>query len=152
MVSLLTLDALDGLTIPSACPVPWDSMYGDDRTRFCDRCSQNVHDVSELTRAEALRLVAAGPQVPCLRMYRRPDGRVMTADCATRRERVWRWLDRRSPWAAAAFGLVFLAGCKPVCTAGVPVRDSRPPSNEALQSVVGAPAGVAAKPEEADGR
>jgi hypothetical protein len=58
MVPLPTLDALDGLTIPSACPVPWAAMRGDDRTRFCDQCNQNVHDVSELTRAEALRLVA----------------------------------------------------------------------------------------------
>ncbi len=60
MVPLPTLDALDGLTIPTACPVLWDSMRGDHRTRFCDQCKQSVHDVSELTRAEVLRLVAAG--------------------------------------------------------------------------------------------
>lgn len=68
MVPLPTLDALDGLAIPAACPVPWDSMRGGARTRFCDQCSQNVHDVSELTRAEALRLVAPGREVPCLRI------------------------------------------------------------------------------------
>ncbi len=145
MVPLPTLDALDGLTIPTACPVPWDSMRGDDRTRFCGQCSQNVHDVSSLTRAEALRLVAAGPEVPCLRLYRRQDGRVMTSDCATKRERAWRWLHRRSPWAAAAFALVFFAGCRPVCTMGKPIlSDFMPPSGEALQSVVGAAAVVGA--------
>lgn len=147
MVSLPTLDALDGLTIPVACTVPWDSMLGDDRTRFCGQCKQNVHDVSELTRAEALRLVSAGPDVPCLRLFRRPDGRVMTADCATKRERVWRWLHRRAPWAAAVFGLVAFTQCdRFFCTAGVPDYEVRLHSDEALQSVVGAAAVVGSKP------
>ncbi len=110
MIPLPTIDALDSITIPVACPVPWDAMRGDHRTRFCDKCSQNVHDVSELTRAEAVQLIS-GDKLPCLRIYRRPDGRIMTADCATKRERVWKWLDRRSAWAAALFAVVFMAGC-----------------------------------------
>src|SRR4051812_34089991 len=111
MVPLPTVDALDTVTIPTSCPVSWDTMRGDHRTRFCDRCGQDVHDVSELTRAEAVRLVTRGGALPCLRLYRRRDGRVMTADCLGRRERVWTWLHRRAPWAAAAFALVFFAGC-----------------------------------------
>jgi hypothetical protein len=146
MISLPTLDSLDGLTIPTACPVSWDSMRGDHRTRFCGRCNQNVHDVSELTRAEALRLVAAGDQLPCLRLYRRPDGRVMTADCVTKRERVWKWLYHFSPWAAAAFGLIAFAGCNPFCTTGALGRRDQPPKDETLQSVVGAAAVIGTKP------
>ena len=57
MIPLPTLDALDSITIPVACPVSWDTMRGDHRTRFCDSCNQNVHDVSELTRSEAIQLV-----------------------------------------------------------------------------------------------
>lgn len=119
MIPLPTLDALDAATIPTPCTVSWDDMRGTDRTRFCNQCRQNVHDVSEMTRAEALGLLTAGETAPCLRLYLRPDGRVMTADCATRRERVWKWLDRRSARAAALFALVFFAGCeRPVCVAG----------------------------------
>lgn len=141
MVSLPTVDALDAVTIPVACPVPWDAMHGDDRTRFCDRCNQNVHDVSELTRAEAVRLVTGGARVPCLRLYRQADGRVMTADCTTRRERVWKWLHRRSPWLAGLFALIFLAGCgPPVCIAGGPLPPPLP--SDAVQSVVGGTAAV----------
>ncbi len=111
MIPLPTVDVLDSITIPVLCPVPWDDMRGDHRTRFCAKCSQNVHDVSELTRAEAVSLVTGGDTIPCLRIYRRPDGRVMTADCVTRRERAWKWLNRRSAWAAALFALVFMGGC-----------------------------------------
>ena len=111
MIPLPTVDVLDAITIPVTCPVSWDDMHGDRRTRFCDKCSQNVHDVSELTRSEAVQLLTGGCELPCLRIYRRRDGRVMTADCATRRERAWKWLDRRSAWAATMFALVFMGGC-----------------------------------------
>ena len=103
MISLPVVDVLDAIAIPVPCPVLWDDMHGDHRTRFCDQCSQNVYDISELTRAEALALVTDGEAKPCLRIFRRPDGRVITADCATRRERAWKWLHKRSKWAAACW-------------------------------------------------
>ncbi len=31
----------------------------------------------------------------------------MTADCLTQRERVWKWLQRSSAFAAAAFAFLF---------------------------------------------
>jgi hypothetical protein len=111
MTPLPVVDSLDAITIAVPCTVSWDTMRGDNRTRFCDKCQQNVHDVSELTREEALKLVNTGESKPCLRIYRRPDGRVMTADCTTKSERVWKWLRRYSAPAAALFALVF--GCKP---------------------------------------
>lgn len=145
---MIPLDVLDAVTIPIACPVSWDAMHGDHRTRFCDECRQNVHDVSELTRAEAVELLTNSARTPCLRIYRRQDGRVMTADCSTRRERVWKWLDRRSTWLAWLFALVFFSGCdsKPECITG----DIAPPppttTKQSWQSVLGGPATTALPP------
>jgi hypothetical protein len=128
MIPLPTVEVLDSITIPVPCPVPWEDMHGDHRTRFCDKCSQNVHDVSELTSAEAVQLVTAGEKMPCLRLFRRPDGRVMTADCLTKRERAWKWLHRRSAWAAAVFALVFMGCTKPLdMTPGEPCMGVPPP-------------------------
>lgn len=110
---LHTLDVLDAVTIPTHCPVPWEDMEGDDRTRHCAKCDERVHDVAALTTAEAVELLSGPGKCPCLRIYRRDDGRVMTADCpANRRERIWRWLGRRSVWAASAFAFLFLSGCR----------------------------------------
>lgn len=111
MVPLPLVDTLDSITIAVSCPVSWDAMHGDRRTRFCNSCQQDVHDVSELTTAEAVQLLSGGAKPPCLRVYRRQDGRVMTADCLTRRERAWKWLRRYSAPAAALFALVFWVGC-----------------------------------------
>jgi hypothetical protein len=75
------LDALDSVEIAIPCQVPWDSMPGTDQVRHCGQCKQNVYNVSELTRAEAMRLVGGRA---CLRIYRRPDNTVMTSDCRAR--------------------------------------------------------------------
>jgi hypothetical protein len=110
-------------------------MHGDARTRHCEQCKQNVHDVSELSRAKALALLGeADTKPPCLRVYRRQDGRVMTADCATRRERAWKWLHGRAPRLARLFALVFMAGCgEPRCVTGdVP----GPPLSEAERDLI----------------
>lgn len=76
-------DLLDAVTIDVPCTVPWDSMTGDARRRFCATCRLHVHDVSQISRDEALSLLgrkASGERV-CLRIWRRPDGRVLTRDC-----------------------------------------------------------------------
>jgi hypothetical protein len=142
MLPLPTLDDLDAVTIPVTCPVPWDTMRGDYRTRFCDRCRQHVHDISELTRAEAVRLITGWDTLPCLRLYRRQDGQVMTADCLGRRERVWKWMHRRAPLAAGLFALVFFAGCggngnKTFQISGGGPRFLPPPPDAAQQCVAG---------------
>ena len=111
-VPLPVVNALDAITIPTHCTVPWDEMAGDDRSRLCATCRCHVHDVSELTTDEALALLHEPGKPPCLRIYRRADGRVLTADCATQRERAWKWLRRRSAWAASLFAVLFLSGCR----------------------------------------
>ncbi len=92
-------DRVDRVEIATPCEVSWDSMYGDERVRHCGSCRQNVYNVAQLTRAQALELIAAaerskGSHRVCLRIYRRPDGTVVTADCwsrlrAARRRGVW---------------------------------------------------------------
>jgi hypothetical protein len=118
-IPLPVVNVLDAIAIPTPCSASWDEMAGNDRTRFCGQCRQPVHDVSELTTDEALALLGA-EKPPCLRIYRRADGRVMTADCATRRERVWKWLGRRSGWAAAVFAALFLSGCRTATQGAMP--------------------------------
>ena len=75
------LSVLDGLTIASPCPASWDAMTGDDRVRFCASCSKYVYNVSDLTASEALAVIAGTEEGTCLRLYRRKDGTVLTADC-----------------------------------------------------------------------
>lgn len=89
----LPTSLLDRARIASPCHERWENMIGDEVTRFCPSCQKNVHNISEMTRNEAeafLESVAGG--AACIRMYRREDGTVMTADCpvGVRKKRVKR--------------------------------------------------------------
>ena len=75
---------LDDLEVQTPCDVPWDTMSGDNRVRFCGQCRQNVYNIEALARAEVVRLIAAREGRLCVRFHRRPDGTVVTADCWAR--------------------------------------------------------------------
>jgi hypothetical protein len=79
---------LDDVRIASPCTASWDDMIGDDRVRFCQQCTKNVYNLSALSRADAEALLGAGREREaargggmCVRLYRRADGTVLTADC-----------------------------------------------------------------------
>ena len=78
------LDQIDQIEIAVPCQVPWDSMRGDERVRHCGQCRQNVYNIAAFTRPEAERLLDETEGRACLRIFRRPDGTVITADCRAR--------------------------------------------------------------------
>jgi hypothetical protein len=47
----------DKLKIATPCPKDFDEMHGDGFKRFCDHCQKHVHNLSDLTRRDALALL-----------------------------------------------------------------------------------------------
>jgi len=72
---------VNALRIASPCPMSWESMKGDDRSRSCSLCKLDVHNISGLTLSEVERLFAQQDGRVCVRLYRRADGTVLTKDC-----------------------------------------------------------------------
>ena len=50
---------LKNITIPSPCSADWNSMKGNDQVRFCEHCDLSVHNLSQMTRHQAERLVVS---------------------------------------------------------------------------------------------
>lgn len=100
------LPLLDQVAIATPCTEAWDAMVGDERTRHCLKCDKDVHDLSAMTREEAEAFLAETRDA-CVRIYRRIDGTVMTADCrgAAKRRRTRRIIAATAA-AAAAIGAV----------------------------------------------
>ncbi len=67
--------------ISAPCAVPWDSMEGDERIKFCNHCQLNVYNISEMSKREAGALIRRNEGRLCLRLYRRSDGTIMTENC-----------------------------------------------------------------------
>jgi hypothetical protein len=76
-----SLPLLDNVKVASPCDASWDDMVGDDRTRFCSHCQKSVHNLSAMASQEAERFLEAVAGSVCIRVYRRVDGTVLTADC-----------------------------------------------------------------------
>ncbi len=98
------------LRIASPCDESWANMKGDDRSRHCARCKLNVFNVKELSEQEVRALFVKTEGRVCGRIYRRPDGTVLTRDCPTGLAKV-----RRKALGALALAvtmLVAVIGCR----------------------------------------
>ena len=98
--------SLEELQIAKPCRADWNRMTGDERARFCLSCHKNVYDISQMTREEAQKLIAQNEGHVCVRLYRRPDGTVITSDCPVGKREVMRpmW------WTLAGFVALMASG------------------------------------------
>ncbi|AUX26488.1 uncharacterized protein SOCEGT47_070570 [Sorangium cellulosum] len=112
-----SLALLERVRVASPCNADWDGMVGDDRVRFCDHCQKDVYNLSGMPRDEAERMIREAAGAVCVRLYRRADGTVLTADCpvGARRRRV------RQVTVAAVGGGLLAAGAALVDLLTVPV-------------------------------
>ncbi len=72
---------LEEIRFQTPCTVPWESMKGDDRVRFCSQCQRNVTNVSAMSREEAERFLEKTNGSECIQLWKRPDGTIVTSDC-----------------------------------------------------------------------
>jgi hypothetical protein len=72
---------LDKIKVAAPCTADWRHMYGDERVRFCGQCSQNVYNLSALTREQAEDLILRHEGRLCVRFYQRKDGTVLINNC-----------------------------------------------------------------------
>lgn len=125
------LPILDNLRIAAPCQAAWADMSaersGDARVRHCGDCKKSVFDLSEMTREQAEATIVAHNGKLCVRYFQRPDGTIMTADCAVgtrqRRRRRWVAVGTVAMLAAAAVGWKV----RPKATAPDAFRCNMPP-------------------------
>lgn len=103
-----TFTILDQISIASPCSADWKAMQGDDRSRLCGSCQKHVYDIASMAADEALALIHEREGHVCLRLFRRADGTVMTADCPVGARAILR--RTRQLIAASSLAVVMLAG------------------------------------------
>src|SRR5215218_1687107 len=100
---------LEEVRVAAPCPADWERMLGDERVRFCDRCSLNVYNLSGMSRREAEALVAGAEGRLCVRFFRRADGTILTRNCPVGLSAIKRRAARVAGASLSAL-LGFLAG------------------------------------------
>lgn len=103
---MATVSMLETLEVATPCPARWADMEGDDRVRFCRLCEKHVYNLSAMTAREAEDLIFQKEGSLCVRLHRRRDGTVITADCPVGLARLRK---RLTFLLATAAGLLFLS-------------------------------------------
>jgi hypothetical protein len=63
--------------IERSCPENWAQMQPGPTSRFCERCTKHVHDLSAMTRAQAREVLSRREQEDlCVRYLRDEQGRI----------------------------------------------------------------------------
>lgn len=120
----LPVVAWDRLRIASPCTEDWSAMIGDARVRRCSLCERDVFDLSAMTRAEIAALLSSRGEAPCVRLYRRSDGTVLTAD------------DCPTPPRAQARRALAAVACAVAAVAGVAAHEAHENRRQAAQAPV----------------
>ncbi len=100
-------EGLEQFRIASPCNENWDAMIGNDRVRFCSHCNLSVHNASNLTRKDALRLIARSKGRLCIRYVTLPDGSIKHRTPS----QLYRIVRPASRLAAGAFGVTLSVSC-----------------------------------------
>jgi ankyrin repeat protein len=62
-----TKDAIAQFNLTSPCNADWDSMFGNDRIRFCEHCQQSVNNLAEMNKKQLRRLLLRSGGRLCVR-------------------------------------------------------------------------------------
>ncbi len=108
---------IDEIEIASPCTAAWNEMAGNDFARHCAECKKNVYNLSLLTRGEANELIREKEGNLCVRLFRRFDGTVLTADCPVGLRKLRRqYLKSRAKLVATALAVwAVVAGTSASC-------------------------------------
>jgi hypothetical protein len=93
--------------VATPCTARWDEMEGDDKVRYCGQCQLNVFNAAAMTDEEVLDAmvrVTQGKRV-CMRLYRRPDGMVLTKNCPAGLKRLQKRARKVAAWIAGGLSL-----------------------------------------------
>lgn len=69
---------LDRVRVAAPCGEDWNEMRGSNEIRFCSHCERSVHNLSQMTRRDAERLVAKSQGRLCVRYVSRADRKIIT--------------------------------------------------------------------------
>ncbi len=125
---------LYNIKIASPCSANWDTMYGNERKRFCGDCKLNVYNISGMTLKEAESLLERSEGRLCMRYFRRADGTILTKDCPVGWAKV---KQQASMIATAAFSLIagLFSGLLAMSFFGRETRPSEPYGYELMGAI-----------------
>jgi hypothetical protein len=109
--------------IEKPCPMKWESMIGNEKRRYCERCQLHVHNLSAMTISERTEVLAPSSEHKCISYLTRADANAPQGKVRLKLQSL-SWL----PHWLAAIVAIFSSSCVQRYTGAPPPP---PPSNSA---------------------
>jgi hypothetical protein len=87
------------------CGIRWDAMKGTDRARFCEKCQLQVYDFTKTEMPEAEEIIFKNEGKKNFVLYKRKDGKFLTADCPVGARR------KQTVMVASVVAVLLVVGC-----------------------------------------
>lgn len=85
-----SLKVIEEIAVPQPCSQTWESMQGDDRSRFCEQCAHSVMNLSALTKESAAALLEKrGTARMCVRYNTDRTGQILFKPTISRSTKFW---------------------------------------------------------------
>jgi hypothetical protein len=97
------------IRIDEPCEADWSAMTPSEGKRFCSLCTQDVHDLSSLTRDQALAVIRTASK-PCVRYTCNEEGEILFKEPTPKVRAVRSGGLRRGMRLAAMLGLSLVGG------------------------------------------
>ncbi len=88
-----------------SCPQLWAGMAGNERTRFCEVCQKNVHNLSMMNAEERRTLLASTGESPCVAYFKHVNGTPIDVTALCEGSSLKRKLTQAALVTASAMGL-----------------------------------------------
>ncbi len=88
-----------------SCPQLWAGMAGNEKTRFCDVCQKNVHNLSMMNAEERRTLLANTGESPCVAYFKHVNGTPIDVTALPEANPLKRKLTQAALMTASAMGL-----------------------------------------------
>lgn len=126
------------LKVLSPCSESWAEMVGNDKVRFCSHCQKSVHNLSEMTRQEALDLAFKSNGRLCVKYYVNQDQKIKFKETKQlKTSNISPLPSNRSPLlnvaAAGLFALTLGSGISSAQTV-IPTVDTSTTQNQTIQN------------------
>ncbi len=98
----------DNIEFPAlsfTCPQLWAGMAGNEKTRFCDVCQKNVHNLSMMHAEERRALLASTGESPCVAYFKHVNGTPIDVTALPESNPLKRKLTQVALVTASAMGL-----------------------------------------------
>lgn len=70
--------SLENVTVENPCSAEWDEMKGNEEVRLCGQCRHNIHNISEMPKRRALKVLNQKAEVVCIAYQTDEKNRIIT--------------------------------------------------------------------------